>query len=75
MQVPIWDLKTGAFTGEVHELDHKIYNLPMRRDIVHNVYDYWKDKDRYILKKTKDFGMVRGSGKKPTPQKGRGAAR
>jgi large subunit ribosomal protein L4 len=49
--------------------------LPMRRDIVKNVFDYWSDKDRYILKKTKDFGMVAGSGIKPAPQKGRGAAR
>jgi large subunit ribosomal protein L4 len=49
--------------------------LPLRRDIIKNVFDYWNDKDRYILKKTKDFGDVAGSGKKPFPQKGRGASR
>jgi large subunit ribosomal protein L4 len=49
--------------------------LPLRRDIIKNVFDYWNDKDRYILKKTKDFGDVAGSGKKPFPQKGRGDSR
>jgi large subunit ribosomal protein L4 len=49
--------------------------LPLRRDIIKNVFDYWQDKDRYILKKTKDFGDVAGSGKKPVPQKGRGRSR
>lgn len=49
--------------------------MPLRRDIIKNVFDYWNDKDRYILKKTKDFGDVAGSGKKPFPQKGRGASR
>ncbi len=56
-------------------LDQTIYNLPLRRDIIKNVFDYFQDKDRYILKKTKDFGDVAGSGKKPFPQKGRGASR
>lgn len=75
MQVPIYNFKTGVFTGEVAELDQSIFNLPLRRDIVKNVFDYFQHKDRYILKKTKDFGDVAGSGKKPFPQKGRGASR
>lgn len=75
MQAPIFDFKSGDFSGDMVELDPEIYNLPLRRDIVKNVFDYWNKKDRYILKKTKDFGMVAGSGIKPVPQKGRGAAR
>lgn len=67
LQVPIFNFKTGVFTGQVVRLDQAIYNLPLRRDIVKNVFDYWQDKDRYILKKTKDFGDVAGSGKKPVP--------
>jgi large subunit ribosomal protein L4 len=47
----------------------------LRRDIIKNVFEYWQNKDRYILKKAKGFGDVAGSGKKPVPQKGRGAAR
>jgi len=65
--MPIFEFKTGVFTGEVAHLDHSIYNLPLRRDIIKNVYDYWNDKDRYILKKTKGFGDVAGSGVKPVP--------
>jgi len=73
--VPIFEFKSGVFTGDVAQLDHQIYNLPLRRDIIKNVFDYWNDKDRYILKKTKGFGEVAGSGKKPFNQKGRGASR
>ena len=75
MKVPIFNFMTGEFTGEIHTLDPQIYNVPLRRDIIKNVYEYWRMKDRYVLKKTKSFGEVAGSGKKPTNQKGRGAAR
>jgi len=47
----------------------------LRRDIIKNVFEYWNDKDRYIMKKTKGFGDVAGSGKKPTAQKGGGRSR
>jgi hypothetical protein len=75
INMPVFHLKDGSYTGEQVSLDHQIYNLPLRRDIVKNVFDYWQDKDRYILKKAKGFGEVAGSGIKPVPQKGRGAAR
>lgn len=65
--MPIFDLKTGEYTGESVQLDQDIYNLPLRRDIIKNVFEYWNDKDRYILKKAKSFGEVAGSGIKPTP--------
>ena len=41
MQVPIYNFKTGVFTGDVLQLDQNIYNLPLRRDIVKNVFDYF----------------------------------
>lgn len=75
MQVPIFKFLSGEFTGLIHTLDPNIYNVPLRRDIIKNVYEYWRMKDRYVLKKTKSLGEVAGSGKKPAPQKGRGAAR
>jgi large subunit ribosomal protein L4 len=75
MQVPIYDFVSGQQTDSIVELDQSIYNVPLRRDIIHNVFHYFEKKDRYILKKTKDFGDVAGSGKKPTPQKGGGRSR
>lgn len=41
MQVPIYNFKAGTFSGEIVELDQSIYNLPLRRDIVKNVFDYF----------------------------------
>ena len=75
LKLPIFDLKTGEFSGEVVDLDHDIYNLPMRRDLIHNVYQYFEHKGKRIYKLAKTKGDVSGSGKKPAPQKGRGMAR
>ena len=41
MQVPIYNFKTGSYTGDVIQLDQNIYNLPLRRDVVKNVFDYF----------------------------------
>lgn len=68
-------MKTGKFTGEVAELDAQNFNNPLRRDIVHNVFFYFQMKGKQTFKLVKSMGDVRGSGIKPTPQKGRGAAR
>jgi len=35
--MPIYDLMTQEFTGENVILDQAYFNLPLRRDIVHNV--------------------------------------
>ena len=75
MEVPVYQFTSGEITGQVAELDPKIYNMPLRRDIVHNVFHYFENKDRYILKMARKFGEVAGSGKKPAAQKGRGMAR
>lgn len=75
MKVPIFEMISGDFTGEVIELDQDIFNLPLRRDIVHNVFQYFEHRGKKIWKLAKTKGDVAGSGKKPAPQKGRGMAR
>lgn len=47
----------------------------LRRDIVHNVYQFFEHQGKSIWKRTKTLGDTAGSGIKPAPQKGRGAAR
>jgi large subunit ribosomal protein L4 len=47
----------------------------MRRDIIHNAFIYYRYLDYQTTDVTKTKGQVAGSGKKPAPQKGRGAAR
>jgi len=47
----------------------------LRRDIVSKVFHYFTVKGVKKIKMVKRMGDVAGSGKKPVPQKGRGAAR
>lgn len=75
LTVPFFDFSSGEFTGEVADLDQNLFNLPLRRDIVHNVYEYFEHKGKVVTKRVKTMGDTAGSGKKPAPQKGRGAAR
>ena len=75
MKVPIFDMGTGEFSGEVVELDQDNFNLPLRRDIVHTAFEYYEHLGKKIWKLAKTKGDVAGSGKKPAPQKGRGMAR
>ena len=56
-------------------LDPENFNQPLRRDIVHKVFEYFEHQGKSVWKRAKTSGDVAGSGKKPTPQKGRGAAR
>ena len=56
-------------------LREDIFNVPMRRDIIHNVHNYFKMHDYRITKRVKRVGDIAGSGKKPAAQKGRGMAR
>ena len=65
--MPIFDLKSGDFSGEVVTLDHDIFNLPLRRDLVHNVYQFFEHQGKRIYKHAKTKGDVAGSGKKPAP--------
>jgi hypothetical protein len=38
--IPIYSFRTGEYSGQCIRLDHKIFNLPLRRDIVHRVMVY-----------------------------------
>lgn len=52
-----------------------IFNIPIRRDIIHNVFRYERHLKYKTTKRVKTVGDVAGSGRKPTPQKGTGRAR
>lgn len=75
MKMPIYKLKDGKYSKEYVSLDQNYFNLPLRRDIVHNAFVYYRNYQRVTTHMTKTKGTAAGSGKKPFPQKGRGAAR
>lgn len=54
-------------------LERKIFEVAIRKDIVHNVIRYIRHKKRQP-KKTKRLNEISGSKKKPRPQKGTGTA-
>ena len=57
------------------ELPANIFNVPIRRDIIHNVFRYERHSKFRRFKRVKTVGDVAGSGKKPRPQKHTGRAR
>jgi len=65
--LPVYNLLDGEFTGEVCNLDHKHFNVPLRRDIVSKVFHYFNVKGVKKIKMVKRSGDVAGSGKKPVP--------
>ena len=75
IQLPIFDFASGNFTGKLIDLDDDIYNLPLRRDIIHKVYTYFYNRDRKTYKRVLTRGDVAGSGRKMVPQKKSGRAR
>ncbi|KAL4437911.1 hypothetical protein ABPG74_001082 [Tetrahymena malaccensis] len=64
-----------AYTGKTVDLDHDIFNVPLRRDIVHSYVLWRQNRDEIKTHITKTKGTVSGSGKKPYAQKGTGKAR
>lgn len=75
LNVPIYKLTDGEYCGESVKLDHEFFNLPLRRDLIHNVFDYHRKFGWKTFKTALRKGTVAGSGRKPAPQKGRGKAR
>lgn len=73
--MPIYDLKNNSFTGKVVELEHLIFNEPVRRDLVHRVNHWTLFYNKRTTHRTKTQAEVHGSGKKPRVQKGSGRAR
>ena len=56
-------------------MDPKYFNQVLRRDIVSRVFHYFNVKGVVKTHVAKTSGDVAGTGKKPFPQKGRGAGR
>lgn len=61
---------SGEFVGKV-ALKKTIFEIPLRKDIILNTVRYIRNAKRQP-KKTKRMADLRGSGKKPHPQKGQG---
>ena len=56
--VPIFSFKTGEYSGQCVRLDHGIFNLPLRRDIVHRVQVYESKLGQSIIQATKTLTNV-----------------
>lgn len=65
LDLPVYDLSTGEYCGENVTLDPAHFNLPMRRDIVHNVMVWHLKYGKKVLKHVKTMDMVAGRGAKP----------
>ena len=63
----------GHFAENEAPLQKMIFGVAIRKDIVHEVIRYQRAKKRQP-KKTKRMSEIRGSNKKPRPQKGTGSA-
>ena len=56
--VPVYNFATGEYTGENVELDQSIFNLPLRRDIVHNVFLWRNLRDKVTTHQTRTKSTV-----------------
>ncbi|KAH6565520.1 hypothetical protein BASA50_003630 [Batrachochytrium salamandrivorans] len=65
---------TGAFLGLL-ELNRSVFGVKVRPDILAKVLKYERDWHEQGTESSKNLGQVRGSTRKPFPQKGRGKAR
>ena len=79
--MPVYDLISGHFTGEVCgkylgliisnvfmdfiDLEPKFFNNPLRRDLVAKVFYYFTVYGQVKTHRAKTVGDVAGSGKKP----------
>ncbi len=66
--------ETGEKT-EGPELPEEIFNIPLNKDLLHQVIVSYQKNQRRSTSHTKDRGEVSGSKKKPWAQKGTGRAR
>lgn len=67
LEIPIYDLMTQEFSGENVILDPNYFNLPLWRDIVHNVLQWHLRFGKKCTTFVKQMDMVAGAGKKPAP--------
>lgn len=73
--VPVFSLQDGSYSGRCVTLEEEIFNLPLRRDIIHNVVVWRQKLFKQTTHVTRTKGTTAGSGKKPLKQKGTGRAR
>jgi large subunit ribosomal protein L4 len=71
------EVKKFRSPGEIDEsmtvkLNKKIFGVALRKDIIHEVVRYHRAKSRQPSGVTKRIGEIRGSKRKPIPQKGQG---
>jgi len=72
IRVHLFD-KPGEYAADEADLSPDIFGVAIRKDIVHECIRYCRHKRRQP-KKTKRMSEIRGSNKKPWPQKGLGKA-
>eukprot|EP00640_Fibrocapsa_japonica_P003550 CAMPEP_0113941116 /NCGR_PEP_ID=MMETSP1339-20121228/7112_1 /TAXON_ID=94617 /ORGANISM="Fibrocapsa japonica" /LENGTH=301 /DNA_ID=CAMNT_0000945177 /DNA_START=1 /DNA_END=906 /DNA_ORIENTATION=- /assembly_acc=CAM_ASM_000762 len=73
MEVPVLDIKGNQV--DTITLDRRVFGVPIRRDIVHEVVRWQRAKKRKGGNSTKRVPEIRGSTRKLRPQKGMGRAR
>ncbi|CAL8460883.1 g414 [Coccomyxa elongata] len=73
LRVPVFNWRREV-VGE-HTLPGDIFNVPIRKDILHRVVRWQLAKRQQGTHKTKTRSEVRGGGRKPHSQKGSGRAR
>jgi len=73
MKVKVYNLE-GKETGEM-TLQDSVFNVPIKQEVVHEVFNAQLARQREPWADTKTRGEVRGGGKKPWQQKGTGRAR
>ncbi|MFA6105991.1 MAG: 50S ribosomal protein L4 [Patescibacteria group bacterium] len=73
MKVKVYNLE-GKETKQT-ELNDAIFNIPVKSEVVHEVFVAQRNNAREPWADTKNRGEVRGGGKKPWQQKGTGRAR
>lgn len=57
------------------ELDRSVFGAPIRKDLIAHALRYERSWREQGTESSKNLGQVRGSTRKPFPQKGRGKAR
>ena len=72
---PVYSLQTGELVGREVTLANDVFNQPLRRDIIHNVFIYNRKLGWLSTHRSKRRGEVEGSPTKMRPQKKSGQAR